>query len=212
MGRFGQDAQRDGLGAASGRARQVGESAAGCLRRLGQAKRSRRARSAEDLHGGSAQARGEAAARLGQGALSPARLERGFGALTLALNSVGTLWIFALMFLICADVAGRYLFGAPIKGAAEMVGYSIVAAVFLQMASTLRAGRFTRVELLFEPMQAKRPAAAAGFDSLFNLLGAAVFAVAAWGTWPKLRDAWLTDEITGTPGVFTFTVWPFIAV
>jgi tripartite ATP-independent transporter DctM subunit len=116
------------------------------------------------------------------------------------------------MFLICADVAGRYLFGAPIKGAAEMVGYSIVAAVFLQMASTLRAGRFTRVELLFEPMQAKRPAAAAGFDSLFNLLGAAVFAVAAWGTWPKLRDAWLTDEITGTPGVFTFTVWPFIAV
>jgi len=132
--------------------------------------------------------------------------------LTLVMNSAGTLWIFALMFLICADVAGRYLFSAPIKGAAEMVGYSIVTAVFLQMASTLRAGRFTRVELLFEPMKARRPAAAHSFDTVFGLLGAAVFAVVTWGTWPKLASAWTTSEITGTPGVFTFTIWPFLAV
>jgi C4-dicarboxylate transporter, DctM subunit len=128
------------------------------------------------------------------------------------MNSAGTLWIFALMFLICADVAGRYLFNAPIKGAAEMVGYSIVAAVFLQMASTLRAGRFTRVELLFEPLKAKRPAAAHAFDTVFAFLGMAVFALITWGTWPKLASAWATDEITGTPGVFTFTIWPFIGV
>lgn len=128
------------------------------------------------------------------------------------MNSVGTLWIFALMFLICADVAGRYLFSAPIKGAAEMVGYSIVTAVFLQMASTLRAGRFTRVELFFEPLQAKRPAAAWSFEALFSLLGAAVFAAITWGTWPKLRYAWAADEITGTPGVFVFPIWPFLAV
>jgi C4-dicarboxylate transporter, DctM subunit len=128
------------------------------------------------------------------------------------MNSVGTLWIFALMFLICADVAGRYLFSAPIQGTAEMVGYSIVAAVFLQMASTLRAGRFTRVELLFEPMKSRRPAAAHAFEALFSLLGMAVFALITWGTWPKLASAWETDEITGTPGVFTFTIWPFIGV
>ena len=139
-------------------------------------------------------------------------MARGFGALTLGMNSVGTLWIFALMFLICADVAGRYLFSAPIKGAAEMVGYSIVTAVFLQMASTLRAGRFTRVELLFEPMAARRPAAAHSFNALFSLLGAATFALITWGTWPKLRDAWASDEITGTPGVFAFIIWPFLAV
>jgi C4-dicarboxylate transporter DctM subunit len=128
------------------------------------------------------------------------------------MNSVGTLWIFALMFLICADVAGRYLFNAPIKGAAEMVGYSIVTAVFLQMASTLRAGRFTRVEMLIEPLQARRPAAGHWFNAVYHLVGAAVFAVIAWGTWPKLRDAWAHDEITGTPGVFVFLIWPFLAV
>jgi C4-dicarboxylate transporter DctM subunit len=128
------------------------------------------------------------------------------------MNSAGTLWIFALMFLICADVAGRYLLNAPIKGAAEMVGYSIVAAVFLQMASTLRAGRFTRVEMLIEPLQAKRPAAAYALMTVFGLLGTAVFATITWGTWPKLVDAWMNDEIAGTPGVFAFVIWPFLAV
>jgi C4-dicarboxylate transporter DctM subunit len=141
-----------------------------------------------------------------------ARCARGLAALALGMNSVGTLWVFALMFLICADVAGRYLFGAPIKGAAEMVGYSIVAAVFLQMASTLHAGRFTRVELVIEPLETGRPAAGFTFGAVSKLLGAAVFAVIVWGTWPKLRDAWATGEITGTPGVFTFVIWPFLAV
>jgi tripartite ATP-independent transporter DctM subunit len=127
------------------------------------------------------------------------------------MNSAGALWILALMLLICADVGGRYLFSAPIKGAAEMVGYSIVTAVFLQMASTLRAGRFTRVELLIEPLAARRPAAASVLDAFYCLVGAAVFAVITWGTWPKLADAWANDEITGTPGVFVFEIWPFLA-
>ncbi len=39
-----------------------------------------------------------------------------------------------------------------------------------------------------------------------------MFALITWGTWPKLRDAWTHDEITGTPGVFVFLIWPFLAV
>ncbi len=140
------------------------------------------------------------------------RFARGVAALELGMNSAGTLWIFGLMFLICADVAGRYLFNAPINGAAEMVGYSIVTAVFLQMASTLHVGRFTRVELLIEPLEASRPAAAHSFNAVFSLLGAAVFGLITWGTWPKLGHAWTTDEITGTPGVFVFRIWPFLAI
>ena len=141
-----------------------------------------------------------------------ALIARAVGALELGMASVGTLWIFGLMFLICGDVTGRWLFNSPIQGAAEMVGYSIVTAVFLQMASTLHAGRFTRVEMLIEPMEAKRPAAAHSFVALFNLLGAAVFGVITWGTWPKLEYAFTTSEITGTPGVFDFIIWPFLAV
>lgn len=127
------------------------------------------------------------------------------------MNSVGALGILVLMLLICADVAGRYLFNAPIKGAAEMVGYAIVTAVFLQMASTLRAGRFTRVEMLIEPLEVRRPGAGHALNAAYHLVGAAVFAVITWGTWPKLADAWANDEITGTPGVFVFLIWPFLA-
>ena len=141
-----------------------------------------------------------------------ALIARAVGGLELGMASIGTLWIFGLMFLICGDVTGRWLFNSPIQGAAEMVGYSIVTAVFLQMASTLHAGRFTRVEMLIEPMEAKRPAAAHSFVALFNLLGAAVFGVITWGTWPKLEYAFTTSEITGTPGVFDFIIWPFLAV
>jgi C4-dicarboxylate transporter, DctM subunit len=149
---------------------------------------------------------------LGQGALSPARLERAFGALTLAMNSVGTMWLFCLTFVICADVAGRYLFGAPIQGAAEIVGYSVVTALFLQFANTLRVGRFARVEVLIEHLEERRPGAAAFLNALFALSGAVMFGLIAWGTWPRFEHAWSTGEVTGTPGVFTFRLWPFFAV
>ena len=141
-----------------------------------------------------------------------ALLGRGLAALEIGMASVWTLWIFGLMFLICGDVVGRWVFNSPIRATAEMVGYSIVTAVFLQMASALHAGRFTRVEILIEPMEAKRPAAAHSFMAFFNLIGAVVFGLITWGTWPKLEHAFLTAEITGTPGVFDFIIWPFLAV
>ncbi len=128
------------------------------------------------------------------------------------MNSVGTLWLFALTFVICADVAGRYLFSAPIQGAAEIVGFSVVAALFLAFPNTLHVGRFTRVDVLIERLEARRPGAAALLGVLFHLAGAAVFGLIAWGTWPRFESAWDTAEITGTPGVFTFPVWPFYGV
>jgi C4-dicarboxylate transporter, DctM subunit len=128
------------------------------------------------------------------------------------MNSVGTLWLFLLTFVICADVAGRYLFSAPIQGASEIVGFSVVTALFLQFANTLQVGRFTRVELLIAHLQAGKPGAAALLTALYDLVGAAVFGLIAWGTWPRLEQAWSASEITGTPGVFTFPVWPFFGV
>jgi C4-dicarboxylate transporter DctM subunit len=141
-----------------------------------------------------------------------ASVAKGFTALTLGMNSVGTFWVFCLMFLICADVVGRYVFNHPIRGVAEMVGYSIVTAVFLQFANTLHAGRFTRADIFIERLEATRPAAGFFFDSLYNLLGATIFAIITFGTWPKFEQAWATNEITGTPGDFTFVIWPFLAV
>ncbi len=45
----------------------------------------------------------------------------------------------------------------------------------------------------------------------FHLAGIFVFALIAWGTWPKLVDAWVENEFFGAQGVFTAPVWPIKA-
>lgn len=136
----------------------------------------------------------------------------GYGMLTSGMNSLGTLWVFGLMFLICADVIGRSVFSSPIRGTAELVGYSIVSAVFLQFANTLHVGRFTRAEILIDWLERRRPLAGHGFMVLFYLAGVGVFALITYGTYPKFATAWLENEVDGVPGDFTFVIWPFLGL
>lgn len=132
-----------------------------------------------------------------------------FNGLSHLMNNVGTLWVFALMFLICSDILARTFFNAPIRGVPEIVGYSIVGTVYLQLANTLHAGRFTRAELLIDWLEAKRPFAGMKFVTIFNLFGFMVFALITHGVWPAFIDAWMENEVAGVPGDFTFIVWPF---
>lgn len=122
-------------------------------------------------------------------------------------NSIGSVWIFGLMFLICGDVIARGGFNAPIRGVPEIVGYSLVGAVFLQLAHSLHAGRFARAEMFIEPFTLKRPIAAAFFHAIFNLVGIGVFALIAYGTWFKFQEA-LPDLKFGVENEFTILVWP----
>jgi len=130
-----------------------------------------------------------------------------FGKFTSLANSAGTLWVFCLMFLICADVIGLAVFGAPISGAHEMVGYSIVGAVYLQLSNTVHVGRFTRAEMLITSLESNRPIAAAVFNIVFDLLGVVALALVAHGAWAMLQDAW-PDLHFGNTGTFTILVWP----
>ncbi|MDE0335403.1 MAG: TRAP transporter small permease subunit, partial [Defluviicoccus sp.] len=125
------------------------------------------------------------------------------------MNRAGTLWIFGVMFLICADIVARNLFAAPIRGVPEIVAYSIVGIVYLQLANTLHAGRFTRAEMLPDWLEARRPFAGRAFRAAFDLTGVAVFSVVTSGVWPAFADAWAENEVAGVPGDFTFIVWPF---
>ena len=140
------------------------------------------------------------------------RPDRVFALFTSGMNSLGTFWVFCLMFLICADVVARMAFDSPIRGVSEIVGYSIVTAVFLQLAHTLHAGRFTRADLLIEWLENNRPVAGHVFVLLFYLLGICVFAMITYGTYPKLVETWRTNEVTGVPGDFTFIIWPFLGI
>ena len=136
----------------------------------------------------------------------PVRLFNGF---TNLMNSIGTLWVFGMMFLICTDIFARNVFNFPLNGVPEVIAFSIAGTIYLQLANTLHSGRFTRAELLIDWLEVKRPVAGRVFNAIFNLFGAVVFLIMVRGFWAEFTDAWDENELAGVPGTITFIVWPF---
>ena len=149
--------------------------------------------------------------RAGSGA-SRGPLGRVFEGAILALNGLGTVWIFALMFLICADVAMRYLFNRPIDGVTDIAAFSITGIVFLQIAATVRSGRMTRGDALLEWLGSRAPTARHLIEASYLAVGALVFALLVRASWPLLTRSFQRSEYFGVEGVFTFPNWPVRAI
>ena len=132
------------------------------------------------------------------------------GSIVAGLNAVGSIWILGLMLLICADVAMRNLFNAPIAGVAEMVAFSIVGIVFLQLAHTLRTGSLTRTDLLLSALEDRAPMVRRLLLVIFNLIGATVIGLTFWYFLPSLDAAWTKPDrnFMGNPGFFQIPTWP----
>ncbi|MCH8529573.1 MAG: TRAP transporter small permease [Saccharospirillum sp.] len=131
-----------------------------------------------------------------------------FGYLVDGLNAVGSLLIFAIMALICADVFSRNVFNQPIAGVAEMVAASIVMIVFLQLASNLRHGRMAQADIFIHGFTVRFPRAGHSLVCLFYLVGAYMMYIVYKGTLPVLERAINRNQFFGVEGVFTFPVWP----
>ena len=93
-----------------------------------------------------------------------------FRRLTAVLAGAGSVWIVLVMFLVCADVAGRYLMNRPIEGVAELVALSIVGIVFLQLAHTLSVERFIRSDVFILPLLQRKPRAGYALQGVQHLL------------------------------------------
>ena len=132
----------------------------------------------------------------------------GLQRLTGTMNALGTLWILALMVLINLDVAGRNLLDAPVRGTTELVAMSIVGIVFLQLADTLRCGRFTRADVLLDGLQRKHPALADALHAACHLVGLALMVVILLASWAPLVESVQIREYVGAVGDFQAPVWP----
>ena len=128
------------------------------------------------------------------------------------LASIGTAWIFALMVLVVADVAGRDIFKRPIVGVAEIAGNSIVGIVFLQLAAAVNAGRMTRADFLLDMLGGTDAPVVRRLEIVFSFLGVVAMAIIAYAAWPNFVDAWTRNEYFGVQGLFTFATWPFHAI
>ncbi|HEY9532805.1 MAG TPA: TRAP transporter small permease [Burkholderiales bacterium] len=111
---------------------------------------------------------------------------------------------FLLSFLVVADVVGRTVFSAPVKGTPEIVSMSIVVICFLQASYAIRSGGMLRVDFVPDLLPPRGRAALAAFGCL---LGLAFFAVVVYGGLEPLRHAWSSNEFEGE-GALHVPTWP----
>ncbi len=152
------------------------------------------------------QNRGDAVEQYGQPRAFPRWAS--FEGLLSGLNSVGTLWIFVLMVIVNADVVGRTAFTSPLPGVPEFVQLSIVGIIFLQLAHTLRCGRIIRADFLLRVVRRRWPRVGFGFEVVFALGGAGLFAVLFYASYPYFLRSWTSAEYAGIEGYITFPIWP----
>lgn len=103
-----------------------------------------------------------------------------------------------------ADVVGRGVFGAPVKGTPEMVSMSIVIICFLQASYAIRSGGMLSVDLLPPLLPPRARLALALFGSLLGML---FFAVIAYGGFEPFLHAWSSNEYEGE-GALRIPTWP----
>lgn len=128
--------------------------------------------------------------------------------LAIAANAIGTLVVLALVGVVNFDVVARGVFNAPFLGAVEVVQFSMVLIVFLQLPDVVRVSRLTRSDGFLGVIETRRPALAAWIRRVIDTVSGIFMALVAVAIWPEFTDMWETQDYFGVPGVFTAPWWP----
>ena len=150
-------------------------------------------------------------------------------------NIVGTVCIFVLVAILNADVIARGVFNAPMRGVVELVIFSLVLIVFLQLPDVIRSNRLTRSDGFLLLLNDTKPAFARTVSRSIDLAAGIFMCLVAWTIWPEFIESFeschfLTPpefgppstgnffsdigagfarcEYSGTPGIFTAPLWP----
>ena len=121
-------------------------------------------------------------------------MNRAFDGLLAGLNGIASLMVLVLVGLISADVIGRTAFTSPIPGVPEIVRFTIVAMVWLQMAYALRAGVHLRTTLVLARLG---PRGQRFVLVLNSLVGIGLFSAIAWLGWGEMVKTWEIGAFEG---------------
>jgi len=128
--------------------------------------------------------------------------------LAMAANACGTLVVLALVLTVNVDVVARGVFNAPFRGAVEVVQFSMVLIVFLQLPDVVRVGQLTRSDGLLVILGHRNPMIALALGRTIDAVSALLMGLIAVAMWPEFVEAWQTGDFFGTPGIFTAPWWP----
>jgi len=123
-------------------------------------------------------------------------------------NALGTLTVLALVGIVNYDVIARGAFHAPFMGAVEVVQFSLVFIVFLQLPDVVRVGRLTRSDGFLLLAGRRFPRFARWLQRAIDTLAAVFMTLIAYAIWPEFLKMWNTQDFFGVPGVFTAPWWP----
>lgn len=118
-------------------------------------------------------------------------LWRGYGRFLRACGLVAGYTTFAMMILVIANAAGRFLFNTPVSGAFELTESMLTVLVFLSLALTQYEGGHIQVVLLTQrlPHLPKKLARLMAYA-----LGAAFFLWCAQAAWGYAVKSYLINE------------------
>ena len=137
-----------------------------------------------------------------------AAASRAARAISTTANVVGTRVVLGLVVVVNYDVVARGLFNMPFRGAVEVVQFSMVLIVFLQLPDVVRVDRLTRSDGLLFLIGHKYPRVAATMRRAINTGSAIIMALIAIAIFPEFTEMWETQDFFGIPGVFTAPWWP----
>ena len=128
--------------------------------------------------------------------------------LSMLANVAGTLSVLAMVVIVNFDIVARNAFGRPFMGAVELVQFSLVFIVFLQLPDVVRVGRLTRSDGFLLLVGRRRPALARWLQRFVDALAAIFMTLVAYAIWPEFVEMLESRDYFGVPGVFTAPWWP----
>jgi len=123
-------------------------------------------------------------------------------------NAIGTLVVLCLVLVVDYDVIARSVFNAPFRGAVEVVQFSMVLIVFLQLPDVVRVNRLTRSDGLLSILQLRYPGVASSVKRFIDSLSMLLMVLIAVAMWPEFVEMYETKDFFGMRGIFMAPWWP----
>lgn len=130
-------------------------------------------------------------------------LRQGYGRFLALCGLIAGIITFAVMCLVVTNALMRYGLNQPVKGTLELTEAALPLMIFLSLALTQFHGGHIKVVLLTQHLA---PGGQRGLKIFAMLLGAALFAWAAYAGWLMAAKSWRIGELER--GSIRFPIWP----
>lgn len=131
-----------------------------------------------------------------------------FERIAIVANAIGTLVVLGLVIVVNYDVVARGAFNNPFHGAVELVQFSMVLIVFLQLPDVVRVSRLTRSDGFLTIIKTRFPSLHLWTDRFINLTACIFMLLITIAIWPEFVEMYETKDFFGVPGIFTAPWWP----